>query len=86
MSILASLVFALAAVATMVALRLTITQYGGVALANVAALRSANTAREFRFQVARVVARPASGEVRRLAVRVTAPRQIKPSVGLRAAA
>ena len=87
MSLLASLVFVLAAVAAVAALRLTIAQYSGAALANIAALRSADTAREFRFQAATVIARPAvCGEVRRIAVRNTAPRRFKSSARLRAAA
>ena len=87
MSLLASLVFAVASVAALAALRLTIAQYSGAAIANLAALRMTETAREFRFQAVTVVARPTvCGEVRRIAVRNTAPRRIKSTGGLRAAA
>ena len=88
MSLLASLVFVLSAVAAVAALRLTIAQYSDAALANIAALRSADTAREFRFQTVTVIARPAvGGEVLRIAARNPAPRWIKkPLAGLRAAA
>ena len=88
MSILASLAFVIAAVAAVAALRLTIAQYSATALANVAALRAADTAREFRFQAVTVVARPTvGGEVVRIAARNPAPRWIKkPLAGLRAAA
>ena len=87
MSILASLAFVIAAVAAVAALRLTIAQYSATALANVAALRAADTAREFRFQAVTVVAQPTvGGEVVRIAARNTAPRRIRSSARLRAAA
>ena len=86
MSLLASLAFALAAFAVIVALRLTIVQYRDAALRNIAALRDCNASREFRVQAVTVVARPASAEVRRIAARSPAPRRIKLAAGLRAAA
>ena len=86
MSLLASLVFALAAFAVIVALRLTIVQYRDAAWRNIAALRDCNALREFRVQAATVVARPAPADVRRIAARYPAPRRIKLAAGLRAAA
>lgn len=87
MSLLASLVFALAAVAAIAALGLTIAQHRNAAMANIAALRKVDAMREFRFLSANLVARPAACvEVRRIAGRTPAPRRIKPSAGLRAAA
>ena len=87
MSSLASLAFALAAFAVVVALRLTIMQYRDAALRNIAALRDCSAAREFRVQVVTVVARPTSGvDVRRIAARNPAPRRIKLAARLRAAA
>ena len=87
MSILASLVFVLAAVAAVAALRLTIAQYAGAASDNIAALRTADTAREFRVQAVTLIARPTvSGDVVRIATRNTAPRRIRLLAGLRAAA
>ena len=91
MSLLASLVFALVASAVVAAVRSTILQYGNAALANMAALRDCSASREFRVQAVTVVARQTfGGDVRRIAVRNPAPRQIKSSIrsaaGLRAAA
>ena len=91
MSLLASLVFALAAFAVVAAVRSTILQYGNAALANMAALRDCSASREFRVQAVTVVARQTcGGDVRRITVRNPAPRQIKSSIrsaaGLRAAA
>lgn len=87
MSLLASLAFVLAAVVVAAALRLTIAQYRDAARRNVAALRDCNVAREFRVQVLTVIARPAAGiDVRRVAPRACAPRRIRFSTGLRAAA
>ena len=87
MSLFASLAFVIAAVAAVAALRLTIAQYSGPALANIAALRSVDTAREFRFEAVAVIARSAiGGEVVRIAARNPAPRRIRSSAGLRAAA
>ena len=86
MSLLASLAFALAAFAVIVALRLTIVQYRDAALRNIAALRDCNALREFRVQAVTVVARPAPADVRRIAARNPAPRRIKLAAGLRAAA
>ena len=86
MSILASLVFALAALAVVAAVRSTVLQFGNAALANVAALRDCSASREFRVQAVTVVARPAPADVRRIAARNPAPRRIKLAAGLRAAA
>ena len=86
MSLLASLAFALAAFAVIVALRLTIVQYRDAAWRNIAALRDCNALREFRVQAATVVARPTSADVRRIAARNPAPRRVKSAAGLRAAA
>ena len=86
MSLLASLAFALAAFAVIVALRLTIVQYRDAALRNIAALRDCNALREFRVQAVTVVARSTSADVRRIAARNPAPRRIKLAAGLRAAA
>lgn len=87
MSLLASLAFLIAAVAALVTLWTTIAQYAPAAFANVASLRATGTAREFRFRAVTIVARPAvGGEVVRIAARNTAPRRIKSSGRLRAAA
>ena len=87
MSLLASLVFALAAVVVIAAVRSTILQYRDAALANVAALRDCSASREFRIRSVTVIARQATGaDIRRIAPRNPAPRRIKPSAGLRAAA
>jgi hypothetical protein len=87
MSLLASLVFVLAALMALGALGLTLARYGEAALANVAALRSVRTAREFRYQAVTLVARPALGvEVRRAVTRISARRRVRSLPGLRAAA
>ena len=87
MSLLASLVFVLAAVTVLAAFALTLARYGEAALANVTALRSARTAREFRYQAVTLVARPApGGEARRVVTRMFARRRVRSSPGLRAAA
>ena len=86
MSLLASLAFALAAFAVVIALRLTISQYRDAALRNIAALRECDALREFRVQAVTVVARPVGADVRRIAARNPAPRRIKLAAGLRAAA
>ena len=87
MSLLASLAFALAAFAVVVALRLTIVQYRDAALRNIAALRDCNALREFRVQAVTVVARQTVGtEIRRIATRNAVPRRINRSATLRAAA
>lgn len=86
MSLLASLVFAMAALGTIAALRVTVLQYLDAALANVAALRECSASREFRVQAVSVIVRQSGGEVRRITTRVPAPRRIRSSAGLRAAA
>ena len=87
MSLLASLVFALAAFAVVAAIRSTVLQYGNAALANVAALRDCSDVRAFRVQTVTVVARQTlGGDVRRIAARTPAPRRVKPTAKLRAAA
>ena len=87
MSLLASLVFALATFAVVVAIRSTVLQYGNAALANVAALRNCSDVRAFRVQTVTVVARQTvGGEVRRIVARYTAPRRVRLSATLRAAA
>ena len=87
MSLLASLVYALAAFAVVAAIRSTVLQYGNAALANVAALRDCSASREFRVQAVTVVARhTVGGDVRRIAARNPAPRRINRSAPLRAAA
>ena len=86
MSLLASLVFALAALGTIAAVRATVLQYRDAALANIAALRDCSASREFRVQAVSVIVRQSGGEVRRIATRVRAPRRIRSSAGLRAAA
>lgn len=86
MSLLASLAFALAAFAVVIALRLTISQYRDAALRNIAALRECEALREFRVQAVTVVARPVGTDIRRIAARNSAPRRIKLAAGLRAAA
>ena len=87
MSLLASLVFALAAFAVVAAVRSTVLQYGNAALANVAALRDCSDVRAFRVQTVTVVARKTvGGDVRRIAARPPAPRRVKPTAKLRAAA
>ena len=86
MSLLASLAFALAAFAVVVALRLTISQYRDAALRNIAALRECDALREFRVRAVTVLARPVGADVRRIAARNPAPRRIKLAAGLRAAA
>lgn len=92
MSLLASLVFALAAFAVVAAIRSTVLQYGNAALANVAALRDCSASREFRVQAVTVVARQTAGgevrvgDARRIAARNPAPRRINRSATLRAAA
>ena len=87
MSLLASLVIALAAFAVVAALRSTVLQYGNAALANVATLRDCGASREFRVQAVTVVARQTlGGDVRRIAARNPAPRRINRSATLRAAA
>lgn len=86
MSLLASLVFAMAGLGTIAALRVTILQYRDAALANVAALRECSASREFRVQAVSVIVRQSGGEARRITTRVPAPRRIRSSAGLRAAA
>ena len=92
MSLLASLVFALAAFAVVVAIRATVLQYGNAAHANIAALRDYSASREFRVQAVTVLARQTVGsevrvgDVRRIAARNPVPRRINRSVTLRAAA
>jgi hypothetical protein len=86
MSLLASLVFALVALGTIAAVRVTVLQYRDAALANIAALRNCSESREFRVQAVSVIVRQSSGDVRRIATRVAAPRRIRSSAGLRAAA
>ncbi|QGN56020.1 hypothetical protein [Novosphingobium sp. Gsoil 351] len=87
MSLLASVVFALAAFCVITAARATVLQYRDAALANVAALRDCSDAREFRVQAVCVVARNAIGaDIRRVAARTIQPRRIRQSRGLRAAA
>ena len=86
MSLLASLVFALAALGTIAAVRVTVLQYRDAALANIAALRDCRTSREFRVQTVSVIVRQSGGEVRRIATRVPASRRIRSSAALRAAA
>ena len=87
MSFLASLVFALAAIVVVAAVRSTVLQYRGAALRNVAALRDCSTSREFRVQAVTVVARQTVGtDIRRIAARNAAPRRINRSATLRAAA
>ena len=92
MSLLASLVFALAAFAVVVAIRATVLQYGNAAQANIAALRDCSASREFRVQAVTVLARQTVGsevrvgDVRRIAARNPAPRRINQSAPLRAAA
>ena len=87
MSLLASLVFALAAFAVVAAIRSTVLQYGNAALANVAALHNCSDVRAFRVQTVTVVARQTvGGEVRRIAARPPAPRRVRLSATLRAAA
>jgi hypothetical protein len=86
MSILASLTFALAAVAVVVALRLTLVQFAGAALSNLGALRGCGDAREFRVTTVGLVTRAVSGNVRRIGMRKAAPEALKPTAGYRAAA
>ena len=87
MSLLAFLVFALAAFAVVAAVRSTIQQYGNAALANMAALRDCSASREFRVQAVTVVARQTlGGDVRWIGARNPAPRRINRSATLRAAA
>lgn len=91
MSLLASLVFALAAFAVIAAVRSTVLQYGDAALANVAALRDCSASRVFRIQAVTVVARQtaphtAGSDVRRIAARNPVPRRISRSAPRRAAA
>lgn len=87
MSLLASLAFVLAAFAVVAALRLTLAQYRGAALANIAALRDCEAMREFRVHALTVVARATPGaDIRRIAARTPVPRRINPAAGLRAAA
>ena len=87
MSLLASLVFALAALVVLAAIRSTILQYGNAALANVAALRDCSTLREFRVQSVTVATRQIAGiDVRRITARNPAPHRINRSATLRAAA
>ena len=85
MSLLASLVFAMAALGTIAALRVTVLQYRDAALANVAALRECSASREFRVQAVTVVARQ-TAVIRPIAARNAAPRRINRSATLRAAA
>ena len=84
MSLLASLVFALAAFVVAAAMRSTVLQYRDAALANIAALRDCSAAREFRVQAVTVVARQTAGI--RIATRNVAPRPVNRSATLRAAA
>ena len=87
MSILASLVFALAAVAVVAAVRSTVLQYRDAVLRNVAALRDCSASREFRVQAVTVVGRQTGGgDVRRIAARNPVLRRISRSPTLRAAA
>ena len=87
MSFLAFLVFALAALVVVAAVRSTVLQYCGAALRNVAALRDCSASREFRVQAVTVVARQTVGtEIRRIATRNAVPRRINRSATLRAAA
>lgn len=87
MSLLASLVFVIAAIAAVGTLRMTIAQYAPAAYANVASLGTTGSAREFRFRAVTILARPTvGGEVVRIGVRNNAPRVIKSSARLRAAA
>ena len=92
MSLLASLAFVIAAMACVAAFRATMAQYAAVAGANIVALRSVRTAREFRFETIAVVAQPtvakstAGGQVVRIKPRTIAPRAIRSLTGLRAAA
>ena len=85
MSFLASLVFALAALVVVVAVRSTVLQYRGAALRNIAALRDCSASREFRVQTVTVVARQ-TAVIRPIAARNAAPRRINRSATLRAAA
>ena len=85
MSFLASLVFALAAIVVVAAVRSTVLQYRGAALRNVAALRDCSASREFRVQAVTVVARQ-TAVIRSIAARNAAPRRINRSATLRAAA
>ena len=85
MSFLAPLVFALAALVVVVAVRSTVLQYRGAALRNVAALRDCSASREFRVQAVTVVARQ-TAVIRSIAARNAAPRRINRSATLRAAA
>lgn len=85
MSFLASLVFALAAIVVVAAVRSTVLQYRGAALRNVAALRDCSASREFRVQAVTVVARQ-TAVIRPIAARNPAPRRINRSATLRAAA
>ena len=85
MSFLASLVFALASIVVVAAVRSTVLQYRGAALRNVAALRDCSASREFRVQAVTVVARQ-TAVIRPIAARNPAPRRINRSATLRAAA
>ena len=85
MSFLAPLVFALAALVVVVAVRSTVLQYRGAALRNVAALRDCSASREFRVQALTVVARQ-TAVIRPIAARNATPRRINRSATLRAAA
>ena len=84
MSFLASLVFALAALVVVAAVRSTVLQYRGAALRNVAALRDCSASREFRVQAVTVVARQ-TAVIRPIAARSPAPRRNRAAT-LRAAA
>lgn len=87
MSILASLVFVVAALVIIAAVRLTVLQYRDVARINIAALRECSDVRDFQVQAIMMFARQgADCEVRRIAARIPAPRKIIRSARLRAAA
>ena len=85
MSLLASLVFVLAAFVVVAAVRSTVLQYRGAALRNVAALRDCSASRAFQVQTVTVVARQ-TADIRSIAARNAAPRRISRSATLRAAA
>ena len=85
MSFLASLVFALASIVVVAAVRSTVLQYRDAALRNVAALRDCSASREFRVQAVTVVARQ-TAVIRPIATRNAVPRRINRSETLRAAA